>query len=61
MIIKKINNDINNNQEIKYDNGDRYVGQVLNGLKEGKGIMYYNNGDRLEGNFKNDKVEGKRK
>ena len=56
---KKNNNDINNNQEIKYDNGDRYVGQVLNGLREGKGIMYYNNGDRYEGEFRNDKREGK--
>ena len=36
------------NMEIKYDNG-RYVGQVVNGLKEGKGIVYYNDGDRYEG------------
>ena len=47
-----------NNQEIKYDNG-RYVGQVVNGLKEGKGIFYFNNGSRYEGEYKNDKREGK--
>ena len=52
-----INNNINN-QEIKYDYG-RYVGQVINGLREGKGIMYHNNGDRYEGDFRNDKAEGK--
>jgi len=50
--------DINNHQELKGDNG-RYVGQVVNGLREGKGIYYYNNGDRYEGDFKNDKYEGK--
>ena len=55
---KKNNNDIINNQEIKYNDG-KYIGQVLNGLKEGKGIMYYNDGDRYEGEFRNDKREGK--
>ena len=50
---------INNNiKEIKYDNG-RYVGQFVNGLKEGKGIYYYNSGSRYEGDYKNDKREGK--
>ena len=50
---------INNNiKELKYDNG-RYVGQFVNGLKEGKGIYYYNSGSRYEGDYKNDKREGK--
>ena len=53
----KINN-INNQQELKL-NGGRYVGQVINGLREGKGIEYYNNGERYEGDFRNDKREGK--
>ena len=52
----------NNNQiiikEIKYKNG-LYVGQVVNGLPEGKGIYYYNNGDKYEGDWRNDKFEGK--
>ena len=52
----KINNI--NNQEIRYKNG-RYVGQVVNGLREGKGIMYWNNGDRYEGEFRNGLKEGK--
>ena len=53
-------NEINEvlNKEIKYDNG-RYVGQVVNDKKEGKGIYYYNDGDRYEGDYKNDKREGK--
>ena len=50
-------NNINNQQELKYVNG-RYVGQVVNGLKEGKGIFYWKN-DRYEGDFRNDKREGK--
>ena len=53
-------NNINqiNNKEIKYKNG-KYIGQVVNGKAEGKGIRYYNDGDRYEGDFKNDKPEGK--
>ena len=56
---KKNINDIINNQEIEYNNGDRYVGQVLNGLREGKGIYYHNDGDILECVWRNDKAEGK--
>ena len=39
----KINN-INNQQELKGKNW-RYVGQVVNGLREGKGIFYWEDGD----------------
>ena len=46
------------NKEIKYYKG-RYVGQVVNGLREGKGIFYWNDGDRYEGDWKNGKFEGK--
>ena len=52
-----INNNIIN-KEIKNNNG-RYVGQVVNGLREGKGIFYYNNGDRYEGDWRNGLREGK--
>ena len=59
--INKKFNDLNNlnMQEIKYDNGSKYFGQVVNGLKEGKGNMIYSNGDRYDGFFKNDFKEGK--
>ena len=57
------NNNINNNQlnyqTISYKNGERYVGQIINGLKEGKGSFYFISGDRYEGDFRNDKKEGK--
>ena len=54
-------NNINqiNNQEIKYNDGSRYIGQVVNGIREGKGIYYWNDGDRYEGDFRNGKKEGK--
>ena len=35
----KLNINNINNQEIRYNDGSRYVGQVVNGLREGKGIM----------------------
>ena len=54
----KFNNNQINKQEIKYKDG-RYIGQVVNGIREGKGIMYWNDGDRYEGEWKNDKKEGK--
>ena len=52
----KINNI--SNKEIKYDDR-RYVGQVVNGLKEGKGTVYRNDGERYDGDFRNDIAEGK--
>ena len=55
----KFNNNQINKQEIKYNDGSRYIGQVVNGIREGKGIYYYNNGDRYEGDVRNDKREGK--
>ena len=51
-------NNINNQQELKGKNW-RYVGQIVNGLREGKGIVYYNDGDRYEGDYRNGKKEGK--
>ena len=52
-------NEITNTiEQIKYDDG-KYVGQIVNGKKEGKGIRFWDDGDRYEGDWKNDKMEGK--
>ena len=53
----KINN-INDQKELQFGGG-KYIGQVVNGLAEGKGIWYGVNGNRYEGDFRNDKQEGK--
>ena len=51
-------NNINNNQELKFPDGI-YIGQVVNGKAEGKGILYYDNGGRYEGDFRDNKIEWK--
>ena len=43
---------------IKYPNGDKYIGEKQNKLKNGYGILFYSNGDKYEGQFKNDFREG---
>ena len=55
-------NNINNYQELKGEKNGikwKYVGQVVNGLREGKGILYGDNGDIYKGDYRNDKLEGK--
>ena len=70
-INKQFNELKNNNnlqyKEIKYDFDPKnpvnkrvkYIGQVLNGVPEGKGVMEWNNGERYEGEWKNDLKDGK--
>ena len=43
---------------INYPNGNKYIGEKNNNIKEGYGILYYSNGERYEGEFKNDIIEG---
>ena len=40
---------------IIYENGDKYEGELKNGIKEGEGILIRNNGDKFEGIWRNDK------
>ena len=42
-----------------YDNGNYYIGEMLNDNRHGKGILYYKNGNiKYEGEFVNGKKEG---
>jgi len=36
--------------------GKSYVGDFVEGLREGNGVMTWSNGDRYEGGWKQDKV-----
>ena len=48
-----------NSKRKVYENGVFYIGQFMNGLRHGKGILYYKNGNiKYEGDFVNDKYEG---
>ena len=47
-----------NKQELKCIDS-KYIGQVVNGLREGTGAWYGYNGDRYEGEWKNGKWDGK--
>ena len=57
-----LNINTKNKQELKLHYG-RYIGEVVNGLAEGKGTWYGTEGERAgnryEGDFKNNKFEGK--
>ena len=69
--LNKIIIDANMNKILKFsfdkyynENGEKYIGDMKTGLKDGKGILYYDKDDekkrkRYEGDFKNDKIEGK--
>ena len=62
-LIKNDLNTLNNkfdklNQEMQIDYG-RYIGEIVNGLPEGQGILYADDGSRYEGGWKNGKLEGK--
>ena len=73
-LIKKLNDIINKDKiseiyEFSFNNfynvnGEKYIGEMKNGLKEGKGILYYDKDNEnkrkiYEGEFKNDKPDGK--
>ena len=45
-------------KEIRMDDR-KYIGQVINGIPEGKGVMYVDGGDIYKGEFRNGKYDGK--
>jgi len=44
---------------VTFPNGDRYEGELRDGLFNGRGIYRYSNGDRYEGEFRDDMKEGR--
>ena len=48
-----------NIKEKNYVDGSRYVGEVLNDYRSGKGIYHYANGDKFAGEWKDDRFHGK--
>ena len=50
---------VNDNKMETYNNGNKYFGQIRNGLRNGKGKMYYLNGSQYDGEWKDDLFEGK--
>ena len=61
----KNNKIININSEVKEKifqgktNKGKYIGQLINGKREGRGIIKWDNGDIYNGEWKDDKKEGK--
>lgn len=43
---------------LTYQNGDRYVGETVNGFRDGVGIYYYANGNYYYGRYRNNKRNG---
>ena len=48
----------NGKMNVTYDNGDKYEGDFVDNVKEGKGIYYFSNGDKYEGEFFEDEKDG---
>lgn len=52
---KELGTPINKNEKvIRFDNGDIYKGEILNGKRSGFGICLFSNKDKYEGLWKND-------
>lgn len=45
-------------KEINYDNGDKYIGETIEQVREGKGVYYYADGNKYEGMYKKNKKDG---
>ncbi len=43
---------------IKYTNGEKYIGNIVNGYRDGFGEYFFNDGDRYSGNWKSNKFDG---
>lgn len=45
-------------ESLTYQNGDKYVGETVNGKRDGVGIYYYTNGNYYYGRYKDNKRLG---
>ena len=41
-----------------HSNGERFVGNFRNGVKEGDGEVFYSNGAYFKGKFSDDRING---
>ena len=56
---QRVNGKFDGNGKYIWENGEYYIGQYKNGLRNGKGIEYYSNGNiQYEGDWVNNKPEG---
>ena len=44
---------------MEYDDGTVYIGDILNGKKQGTGRLTFKNGDYFNGEFDDDEINGK--
>lgn len=45
-------------ESLRYPNGDKYVGETVNGERDGVGIYYYENGDYYYGRYRANERKG---
>lgn len=45
-------------ESLVYQNGDKYVGETVNGKRDGVGLYYYNNGNYYYGKYQNNDRRG---
>lgn len=50
---------VSNSALLEYSNGERYIGEVANGMREGYGTYYYQNGEKYEGQWIKNTKNGK--
>jgi serine/threonine protein kinase len=50
--------DLQNAERLTYDDGASYVGQVVDGKRQGLGVFDLKNGERQAGDFQNDRLNG---
>ena len=53
------NQDIFRTKIVIDEDGNKYIGEMKDNIREGKGILYYDDGFKYEGEFKNDKFNGR--